>query len=464
MKSITRLISLLVTALVITSISLASSAQQKPHHAYITIVHFNDFHGHIENGAKIAKGIEDIRRENQEKCKTKDEICKVLVLYGGDLISGTIASRLFNGKAETNLLNAIQTSAAVIGNHDFDFGLEALRQNIKDSSFPTLAANIYESVSGARLASPYTVLEEDGIKILVFGLTHKNTPMLTNPKNTEGLVFKDEIKEAREIMNKESEGTDIQIALTHEGVEKDIKLASSVEGLDAVVGGHDHVKPKDYCRMVKEVPVCQTPAYGKYIGRIELELGGGRVIKSEYSLMQVDEIQGVDETIERLMKPYLNAAKKEAKRVVFHLDRDLPHEKGGNSELASAVAASMRSYTKADIGIINTGGIRRGLKKGDVTYGDLYEVLPFDNVVMKLEMKGKDLIDLIEFSKKRGGILVFDGIDAKKIEDQTRYTVATVDFLVNGGDGFTQFKKGSIIENTGTYLRDVFLDYIKKNI
>lgn len=443
--------------LILTSIIALFSGEVFGEPQHVTILHFNDLHGHLEQAARIASVIKKIEKENEARCY------RTYVLFGGDLITGTAVSDKFGGKAEGVFLNGIGTDAMVAGNHDFDNGSNALELMMSEYRFPVLAANVFDKRTGELFLRPYIIDSTagcDGVfKAGIFGIAHKGTPFLTNRKNVDGLVFTDPVTAARKAVKDISKDAELVVALTHEGVDNDVKLAKKVDGIDVVIGGHDHVRPDGHCRDVGKVPVCQTPANGTYIGRIDITVDGRRVVEKKESLIRIDKKTRPDKDMERSLSPFFSELDKEMKIVITRAGRDLSKE-----EIGTRVSEAMRDYMGADLGVINSGGIRKPLKKGKVTVGDLVEVLPFPNIVLKIEMKGRDIQNLLKYSRGKKSTLFFAGLDSDgKLESNRAYTVAIVDFLKNGGDGYGVFKKARVLSDSGKRVRDIFTEHIKEN-
>ncbi len=129
-------------------------------------------------------------------------------------------------------------------------------------------------------------------------------------------------------------------------------------------------------------------------------------------------------------------------------------------------------HTNSDIAFYNTGGIRDTIKKGNITYGQIFNVLPFENMLITVKMKGKDIIELLNKMNTKKTPLKFNSslefkdnkwlLNNQEIQEDKDYKVATIDFLYYGGDGYTEFKKYPVFENYG-YIRDIIVYYIKKH-
>lgn len=458
-------------------LTLCSTALAVEH---ITILHFNDLHGRIEaekgtgGAAKIGGIIKKIRKENERFGR------HTLVLNGGDLISGTFVSSYFKGEAEFKFLNAIKADALVLGNHDFDFGLPALEKNISGST--VLSANINKKEGGGYFVVPYSVINLGPTRVGILGLTTSITPIITRPSNVASLVFEKPIPVARRIMSELTKTTDLQIALTHQGVQDDINLARAVPQIDAVIGGHDHVAPDEYCRDVRDVPVCQTPAYGKYIGKIELEVDDDKVKALSETLIPIDRSLPTDRAVAEVIKPYLSAVSATSRKVVGTSKGFIPTRRDGGPSptLGELVASLMREKVNAKIAFTNVGATRRSIPKGRVTRGIVEEAFPFDNKLVMIELTGREIESIIrrsitiEASGGGGEVLETSGIsfhvragrlrdikiDGMPIDKDASYLVATTDFLAEGGDGYTLLTNKPKTE-TDILVRDLFVDYLK---
>jgi 2',3'-cyclic-nucleotide 2'-phosphodiesterase (5'-nucleotidase family) len=189
-----------------------------------------------------------------------------------------------------------------------------------------------------------------------------------------------------------------------------------------------------------------------------------------------------DSDVARLLEPFNDKVRKKMGEVIGVASDELRYSRTAESPLADMVADAFRQIAKTEIAIHNVGGIRAVLSKGVITWGNAFEVLPFQNTLITLKMTGAQLKKTLERGLVSSvGMVAVSGIrvqfdtskpageqvvsvvllDGNKIEDSKLYTVATNDFILAGGDGFTEFANGTDILNTGIILRDVFVEYIK---
>lgn len=447
----------------------------------LTILHFNDIHGYLMppfknkpsrgGAAKIAAEIKKIEKENDAAGAS------TIVLFGGDAFTGGIVSRAFKGQAELDFFNAIEPDAFVIGNHDFDFGRKRLESWIKDAKFPVMSANMVAEGGKPFAKDLMFITTKDGLRIGIVGIGYPNRNIYLK-ENIEGLKFASPAKTAKREWSALNDNSDVQIALTHIGVDADVKLAKGLPGLDAVIGGHDHVKPDEYCRKVETTPVCQTPANGLYLGRVDLEIKGGKVVDSETRLIPIDSTIKPDEPVAKIVERHDSAATRKYDVVIGRaLDR-LGHERDKESPLGDFVTDAMRETAGADVAMLNGGGLRKPMARGPIRLKDIYEVLPFDNTLVTVTTSGEGLRQMLGFATTtpNGTRLQVSGVKfriaGKKIADveiggqpldeKKIYTVVTVNFLADGGDGF-KMPKNAKVKSSGVKINDAVADFIRKN-
>jgi len=465
-----RLTIALVLLLLSTSISYASECK-------ISILHFNDLHGNLATPKKglggaerLASLIGKIEAENNENGRY------TLLLNGGDLISGTPISGMFKGEAEFKFLNLIGTEAMVIGNHEFDFGREALDKNIARADFAILGANISSKEDRPIYAmSTYVIPLKPGCRVGILGLTI--------PIKVKGLKFEDPVKVATDFIEDLKEQAEVRIALTHMYLKEDIMIAEKVPGFTLVVGGHDHVPATKYCRTAGGIPVCETPSKGRYLGKIDLTVSNEKVIYEGQELIPVDKKAGKSKYIREELATYLKSSEEAMKEVIGSTKKHLYYRpkqgKVYQPSLAKFITAALRLDTNTEIAFMNMGGIRKDIKKGKVRRKNVYEALPFDNQVGTMTLTGKDILDLIKISEKRATTmrpqpyLCWSGLNYTKsngnysvtvggepLDMKRKYKITTVDFVAGGGDGYYTLKNKKF-QSIGKYPRDIVAKYFK---
>jgi 2',3'-cyclic-nucleotide 2'-phosphodiesterase (5'-nucleotidase family) len=455
MKKI-KFIRTLATAVIFLAVASVSIASER-----VTILHFNDLHGHVENLEEMAAAIERVRAEN------KAAGVYTLVFNGGDMISGTPFSSRYRGEAEEKAMDAMGIDALVVGNHDFDFGRDVLERMTKDKGFKALSANVRKKDTGKLLVDPYAVFDlAPDLKIAVIGITHPGTALMTTPESVADLVFEDPVKTAKKYTRKLKKENNIVIALTHEGVDNDARLAKKDKNISLIVGGHDHVREESYCIAIKKTIACETPANGTYLGRIDFTVNGKEIEGLKYSLVPLVG-KTEDPKVKKILAPYIASVEKEMKEVIGVATKDYIHKRadpGVTTDMGRFVTTALKESTGADIALYNRGGIRGSIKKGNITRGMIEEIAPFDNRVVLVSLKGADIDGMRDKVKKRGKSIQIAGVkDDERLDPGRTYLVVTDTFLYGGGEGCIEFKtKGKLVKDTGVLTRDMLIGYIKK--
>ncbi len=500
----------------------------------LTVVGTSDFHGALEarhakvvGGRKvggiamIAAHLNAVRRDNPGG---------VIHLDGGDLYQGTLLSAASEGRAVVDFYNALGVDAVAVGNHDFDFGpvgyhsvpekpdedpFGVLKQRIAQAEFPFLSANIIDRETGKPPEWPglasHTMLERKGLKIGVIGLTSVDTSLTTHPANVRGLEFRPLLVSLERVLPEvRRAGADLVLLLIHAGVtvdERSGKVSGPVAELlralepgtvDLVVGGHSHMP---FCGLVAGVPVLQSWPNGLSFARAELfvdpdsrrampkrtVLHGNtfyhRCCRSGQPIQFLGTRLQPDKRFGRQLEVF--------RRAVAHLQRvrlgrslrDLPNRTDLDSPVGNLVTDAMRAADpEIEIAMYNSGGLRTSIPKGEVTFGLIYEVVPFDNSLVKVTLTGAQVREVIEHGLSAPyGVMEISGLEVEidpdrqpgqrcrsirtgdgPLEPDRLYVVGTNEFLLNGGDGYYTFARGRDVEHTHTLIRELVARYIKQ--
>ncbi len=486
MRKLLSLISLVIlVGLVFSSpISLAEETN-------ITILHLNDLHGHLEpfkaSGdseetiggiARIATLVKEIRAEQPN----------TILVDAGDTIHGTNIANLFYGESVIEAYNKLGVDAMDIGNHDFNYGFEALKGLAEKADFPFLSANLeYKDGRPIDFIDRYVIEEVGGIKIGIIGLVTPETVYLTHPKNVENLKFLDPAEIASSIAKEIGDEVDLLVVLAHLETAEVEKVADETPGLDVIVAGHTELE-KSY--KVGDVLIVQALDYGKLLGRLDLTIGDNGEITYKHNLIPIDESIAFDKDMEELVASYRDALDTKLSAVIGEAKVNLNGERGDvrtkETNLGDLIADIMRERANADLAIQNGGGIRASILEGPVKVEDVFTVLPFDNYLIALQMTGEGVLEALEngvskveetagrFPQVSGLTFTLDPskpagervsevkIKGEPLELDKEYIVATNDFMAAGGDDYVSFKEAPMTLVTGELLRDVVTDYIKK--
>ena len=411
------------------------------------------------------------------------------ILFAGDLLSPSSDSQLTRGLHMVEALNRLGIKVATLGNHEFDFGKEAFVKAVQASHFPWLAANIEVlPTSGieASLIKPYTLITQNGKRILIFGLLTQET-LKSNPVS-DYLILHDPIETAQRLLPQwiQKEKPDAVIALTHLNIAEDRRLAQTVKGIDVILGGHDH---HQLLQVLNGVPIIKVDSDARTVGHLQLNFNPAptqtkrfRRVPSSSIVEWHYEVTALTPDVFSADTAFETAVLQKTGGNLAHLDQPvatLPMAwntvqsaiRGVYSPTAQQICEILRRYAQADIALLNAGGIRanRIIPAGTITERDILQILPFDNGLLRLEMSKADLEALIEQGLSQqelepnwGGYLHFSGVIAvvhpkpvkgkrivallnpitnKPLDATKRYKVAVNSYLASGGNGYESLKR-----------------------
>ena len=470
----------------------------------ITVLHTNDIHGHLESSPEIDPKGDSTERENyggagqlttiinRERKETQEAGDHFLLVDAGDMAMGTPVSGMFKGEPVIEVMNQQKYDAATIGNHEFDWGLEPLKNMIQQAKFPFVNANLTDG-DGNPLprVKPFIIKDLGDVKVGIVGVITPETAQINANDETRSLKFEDPAKTLQKtIPEMKKKGADIIMVLSHLGYSDDHKLAQQVEGIDLIVGGHSH-HTLDRPVRVGNTAIVQTGSEGKMVGKVQLRWNPRTrcVVHTQGELIPVksDSINP-DSQVQSIVAKYQKKVDALMNRKLGKVKTDLIQpETGKETNLGNMVTDLMRQRTGAQVALINSGSLRSDLPRGVISYKDVYKVVPFDSSIVKVNMKGKDIMDTLETSagRERDKKLQVSGLnvtydstrpegkrlievsteDGKPLDPEETYSVATIDYLLNGGDHYDQFSRGETVEaRAGMLQKEMAQEFTQQSL
>lgn len=511
----------------------ASEGSGEDHSGEVYILYTSDIHCGVSEGFGLA-GLYQIRKNLEDQGYT------VLLVDNGDSDQGEALGTMTKGEAIIDLMTEMKYDVAIPGNHDFDYGIDRFLELAEKYKFPYISCNFNKN--GKLVFQPYVIKEAAGKKIAFVGVTTPQT--MTAEADIFGIqkgddiygFMQDESGEAlyaavqKAVDDARAEGADYVYVLGHLGMMSASDpwtyddVISNVSGIDVFLDGHSHdteqvvMKDKDGKDVVRSA--CGTKLQAIGYSLISAEEGiKDTNIWTWNNKLSMPELVGIENDITKQIDKANDQLKDALSEVLGKTDVDLtvndPVEKDSSgaplrmirraeTNMGDFIADSFRIGSGADVALVNGGAVRDSIDKGEITYGELLEVQPFNNELCVVEATGQQIADALEWGAKDipsefGGFLQVSGmtyeidvnvpstviIDAddnfagvsgerrvrnitiggEPIDLSGTYTVAGCDYLLlDGGDGNVVFKDCKVIQDKTVLDNQLHINYIEQTL
>ncbi|MCL2834056.1 MAG: 5'-nucleotidase C-terminal domain-containing protein [Treponema sp.] len=457
----------------------------------LIILHTNDHHGEILPTADGQGGL----AERAAYIKgIRDLGVNVLLLDAGDINTGTALSNMFDAEPDIKAYNMMGYDAVAFGNHEFDGSAAKGLTQLAEAQFPMVSSNIKTADGNFLGGHQYLIKKYDGFTVGIFGITTLRTLEIASPDKS--LTFINEITAARDVVNilRNQEKVDIVIGLTHMGTVQESPdhitsqmLAAAVPGIDILIDGHSHTY-MDKPVFVGNTGIVSANEWGKYVGQGALLIRDKKIVDFSWAPVAIR----ADTDVAAMLAPYIEKANASLKEVIgnatdtFTFGNRLTRYQEtslGNAICDANVAYFQMVYNqKLDFAFHNGGNIRAELPKGPITRENVLTILPFENYLYIVSLKGSDLQELFNFiatiPQGAGGFPQFSSevrytldVPNKKITNLTiggapidpnrTYRFCTNDYILGGGDGYTVMSKATDQFNTSLLLSYVVMEAVQ---
>lgn len=503
----------------------------------------------------LAGHVRDLRAKQPER---------TLTVAAGDLIGGsTFLSGLFQDQPSIEAMNELQLDVSSVGNHEFDEGTAELKRMIKGgchpemgcfkdldgqdieyhgTDFPYLGANVVRKSDGKPFLRSRAIKTIKGKKIGFIGMTLQGTPLLVNPSGIDTVKFKDEVRTARKnVRVLKDKGVKAIVVLVHEGgfQEAGISGCENASGpimdiaermpaaVDAIISGHTHAPY--VCKIEdpqgKKRLVTSAASFGQVLTEMHLKINRrtGEVARGKSYAKNILVTRDVKKVRAQsnLLAFWKSLSDVQGDEVVGTVTEDITGDSNTcrceETPMGDLVADAILAGTSApedggaDLALMNVSGVRAPLllepsddeETGEVTYREAYNVAPFGNLLVTMDMTGQQLYDVLNQQYQPGiegrrpmlafgvsegvtydwewegadpaantqpgaattgghvvpGSLEIDGVPVELTET---YRLATINFLADGGDGFSAFLEGTNRSGGAEDLANL-VDYLEAN-
>ena len=468
----------------------------------IVILYENDVHCGIDGYTKIA-GLRD--------AIDKQDTAYVGTVCVGDFLQGNTTGAISKGQYIADILRYMDYHAMTLGNHEFDYGVPRMRQLLEQVGTPVTCANFFEAGEPESVYAPYVIHQYGNKKIAFVGACTPETMILEGYSfyDTNGILLYDlKPKTFYELIQQavdkaRSEGADYVVLLSHVGETPQSmefsshRLVNNTRGIDVVLDGHTHsiiegVKVKNLDG--KEITVTQTGTQFANVGKLVITPDGQfitQLIKSEDIPYENTKITTITDSIRQIVKAVTSEMVAHSNyTLVVSDENDQFIVRGQETNAGDLVADAYRYALKADIGFENGGGIRNDIQAGDITYGDIIGMLPYDNTLRRISVTAEQLKTML--TRCTALVPVLDGnfpqcsglrftihskshtvSDIEILQDDgsyapinmyRTYSVALTDYNHEGGGFFDCFKKCPVLQESSLRYYEALSDYLKKTL
>ncbi|KAB2489379.1 5'-nucleotidase C-terminal domain-containing protein [Priestia endophytica] len=489
----------------------------------VQLLSINDLHGQIDYSSKadvngdgkkeeIVGGAEYLSAHMKEHEADNENTFYVHV---GDIIGGSpLVSGAFQDEPVVEIMEEMGFDVGTVGNHEFDEGIEELRRMVKGGdhpegkgtkgydgmNFPVVAANAYDKSDGKLILPPYAVKEVDGAKIGFIGVVTTETPGMVIKKGNENLQITDEVKAINKYAKElKEQGVKSIVVLAHNPSIQEANGAVSGQTaefakkiddeVDIIFAGHNHQFTNG---VVDNKLIVQSFEYGQAFGDVDIEIdpSTGDIVKKSATTEWVTQ-EGIkpDEKVKSILEKYNEKVKPVKEEVISKSAVDYPSQRYpgfgpvGDHPVGNMIADGMRETMDADIALMNGGGVRAGIDKGDITFGELYTIQPFGNVLNKFTVTGAGLREILDgqitsygldysisglrytytydHNAKRGKVVDIFLPNGKKINPSEKYTVVVNNYMFGADqaiidNALDQPETGPVdIDATSNYVRSL---------
>lgn len=483
-------------------LSTETTTRTKDNDKSIVILFDNDVHCNLDGYQHMA-GLRDAIRDTAY-CETTSS---------GDYLQGGTAGAISKGQYIIDVMKAMKYAAVTLGNHEFDFKMPHMIELLGQLNTPVVCANLRQISTKKPLYNSHTIIQMGNKKVAFVGAV---TP--TSLYTEEAAFYDDKGQQIYELCENDfyevvqkavdaarNEGADYVILLSHVGEDDNRSHATShglikaTNGIDAVLDGHTHstvsqtiVRNKDGKRVV----IAQTGTQFKNVGKLVITKDGKistqLIKKDEFRQYKNSRVAAVTDSVKSIYNAQVN-------RKVCHSEVPLLINGDGvqvvrtqETAVGDLVTDAYRILTDADVSITNGGGIRNDLKAGDLTYGDILSLLPYENYLCLVEVKGQKIIDILnatttllpaesgDFPQVSGlnftidlnatprvkDIKVLDKTTGKyqPIDPNKTYTIGTMDYCVTGGGLASVLKDAKVLKQNLMLYNEAMIEYVSKNL
>ncbi|MBO7481136.1 MAG: bifunctional metallophosphatase/5'-nucleotidase [Bacteroidales bacterium] len=460
-----KIFSFITTIAVALLFAVGNANAQQADEKVLYVVSVNDMHGNIDNFPQFAALLDTLRKQYPD----------ILLISAGDNRTGHPVNDRYPKPSYpiTKLMNEVHFDLSTLGNHEFDIGVDGLRNVVEWSDFDYVCANAYfdDSIN----VKPYKIIDYKGLKIGFLGGIQVGTNGIPDfhPKYAKGVTFRpiNDVLPEYMFLRKEC---DMLFLISHCGLDADIEIAKKFPQFDAIFGGHTH-KKIERTKLIGNTMITQSGKNLNYLTVSVFYFTNGKIDYKAQQVFSIKDFKKKDEKIQKLVDEF--GSLDIFSRVVGYTDADTTNKE----QLGYFMADVIREHTKSDMAFQNPGGVRLNfLTKGQITAKDIYQMDPFDNIIMKYKVTGQEIMDMLnkayaetndfpmlcsgcnillnvnEYEEVESMEIVLD--NGKPLNPKAKYDIAINSYMASVY-GFSKNHKGEEFPRSN----DIIFDFLKKH-
>jgi 2',3'-cyclic-nucleotide 2'-phosphodiesterase (5'-nucleotidase family) len=409
----------------------------------LTILHTNDLHAHISPSDTHMGGFAYLAAAiRRERAGCTD----CILLNAGDLVQGTPVSTIFHGLPVFEIANLFGFDAATLGNHDFDYGWMQARKFIETANYPMVSSNIVGANDELFTAKPYVILTVNKLRVAVLGALTDSMSSLSTPKLMQQWHTVPVLATVRRYAAELKEQSDIVVLLGHLTGEEELRFLESVPEVPVIVSGHVHTGLEHAISRDNRVLV-RVKGYGEELGRLDLKVDTVTKAPASFAWKRIP----IDATKIQPAADVAVQVKRWEDEVAARVDEPLATARHAfdKRQLKAVIEQAMRDETGADFSFLNSGGVRDVLPEGRLLVRHIWNIMPFDDLVVIAHVKGRDLPPKV--------------LGERKVEPDREYTLAVSDFTAQNQSAASQLgTTGLVFGDDVGLLRDMLVDWFRK--
>ncbi len=424
---------------------LAGCRQSTVHE--LTILHFNDLHDRLLPDPDGIGGVAHVATLLQRE---RAAAHASLTLSAGDIVQGSPVSTLFEGVPDYGIANSLGIDVNCLGNHEFDYGWRKIGDFLRIANFPTVSANAVDA-SGNRLVNPpYVILNAGGMRIAVIGALLETLAGNTTLDRLGPYHAAPVVETLRPLVAEAKQRADMVIVLGHLEKAEGAAILRELPDVSVVVIGHEHTPWKEPIEIDGRL-VVHAEGYGRQVGRLVLQYDTAtrRIVSHEWTGIPVDDsVYPADPVVQAQVDQWEAKVSARVDVPIGRATRQL-----SRPEVRALMEQAMLDQFPADFAFTNRGGVRDILPGGQLLARHVWNVMPFDNRVVTVDIPGDQLAALTDPSGR------VEKVVTAALDPQRVYRVVTTDFVAQS---WADIGKSFPVHDQGVLLRDVVIDWIKQ--